>query len=432
MDISLRRGRTPGPDDGAGARSSPRSTRRSCARSCRAAIRSASGSRSAARPTSPNGGRSSAWWPTCTITVSPSRPCPRSTCPRDRSTTTCGRSSPPSPISFVVRTSLPVGDAITAAIKAAVHDVDPGAAGHAAPPGRRADDRLDGALPVQHAAAHGLRRPGALPRGRWASTASWPTASASGPASSASGSRSARVPPSSAAWCSARDWSWRPPASCSGLAGALALTRLLTAQLFGVSPTDPGVIIAMARDARGRVARRLPDSRCPRHARRPHVALTERMMHCLAAGPALCRSRPPPRARVHRRRGPHPRARHRRHDHHLHGGERRAAPARCRTPHADRIANIWNDFGEDAQSLPAVSPLDFRDYQRRSRTFETLRRGVGGQRRGAARQPDRRGRARAGRARHRHGQLLSALRRARRSTAGTSSPRRRRRTGRTS
>jgi predicted permease len=41
-------------------------------------------------------------------------------------------------------------------------------------------------------------------------------------------------------------------------------------------------------------------------------------------------------------------------------------------PHADRIANIWNDFGEGAQSLPAVSPLDFRDYQQRSRTFETF------------------------------------------------------------
>ena len=31
-----------------------------------------------------------------------------------------------------------------------------------------------------------------------------------------------------------------------GLAGALVLTRLLSAQLFGVSPTDPGVITAMA------------------------------------------------------------------------------------------------------------------------------------------------------------------------------------------
>jgi putative ABC transport system permease protein len=41
-------------------------------------------------------------------------------------------------------------------------------------------------------------------------------------------------------------------------------------------------------------------------------------------------------------------------------------------PHANRIANIWNDFGEGAQSLPAVSPLDFRDYQQRSRTFETF------------------------------------------------------------
>ncbi len=40
--------------------------------------------------------------------------------------------------------------------------------------------------------------------------------------------------------------------------------------------------------------------------------------------------------------------------------------------HADRIANIWNDFGDGAQSLPAVSPLDFRDYQQRSRTFETF------------------------------------------------------------
>jgi len=37
---------------------------------------------------------------------------------------------------------------------------------------------------------------------------------------------------------------------------------------------------------------------------------------------------------------------------------------------ADRLANIWVDLGEGAQSLPAVSAGDFRDYQRRSRTFE--------------------------------------------------------------
>ena len=36
----------------------------------------------------------------------------------------------------------------------------------------------------------------------------------------------------------------------------------------------------------------------------------------------------------------------------------------------DRLAIIWNDLGEGAQSLPAVSALDFRDYQERSRTFE--------------------------------------------------------------
>ncbi|MGI9040842.1 MAG: ABC transporter permease [Gemmatimonadales bacterium] len=35
----------------------------------------------------------------------------------------------------------------------------------------------------------------------------------------------------------------------------------------------------------------------------------------------------------------------------------------------ERLANIWNDLGDGAQSLPAVSPLDFKDYQQRSRTF---------------------------------------------------------------
>jgi putative ABC transport system permease protein len=36
----------------------------------------------------------------------------------------------------------------------------------------------------------------------------------------------------------------------------------------------------------------------------------------------------------------------------------------------ERVANIWNDLGEGAQSLPAVSALDFRDYKERSRAFE--------------------------------------------------------------
>ena len=38
----------------------------------------------------------------------------------------------------------------------------------------------------------------------------------------------------------------------------------------------------------------------------------------------------------------------------------------------ERLVNIWNDLGQGAQSLPAVSPLDFRDYQQRSRTFEAF------------------------------------------------------------
>jgi predicted permease len=38
----------------------------------------------------------------------------------------------------------------------------------------------------------------------------------------------------------------------------------------------------------------------------------------------------------------------------------------------DRIANLWVDFGVGAQSLPAMSPGDFLDYQQRNLTFETL------------------------------------------------------------
>ena len=37
-----------------------------------------------------------------------------------------------------------------------------------------------------------------------------------------------------------------------------------------------------------------------------------------------------------------------------------------------RLVMIWNDFGVGAQSLPAVSPGDFRDYQLRSKTFEAF------------------------------------------------------------
>src|ERR1700723_3591993 len=41
-------------------------------------------------------------------------------------------------------------------------------------------------------------------------------------------------------------------------------------------------------------------------------------------------------------------------------------------PYADpaRLAIIWNDYGNQGQSLPAVSPPDFKDYRERSRTME--------------------------------------------------------------
>jgi putative ABC transport system permease protein len=37
-----------------------------------------------------------------------------------------------------------------------------------------------------------------------------------------------------------------------------------------------------------------------------------------------------------------------------------------------KLANIWVDLGVGNQSLPAVSPFDFRDYQQRARTFEAF------------------------------------------------------------
>src|SRR5215204_4929666 len=45
----------------------------------------------------------------------------------------------------------------------------------------------------------------------------------------------------------------------------------------------------------------------------------------------------------------------------------------------ERIANLWVDFGVGAQSLPVMSPGDFRDYQQRSQSFEALAAGSGAQ-----------------------------------------------------
>jgi predicted permease len=45
---------------------------------------------------------------------------------------------------------------------------------------------------------------------------------------------------------------------------------------------------------------------------------------------------------------------------------------------AGRLVTIWNDYGSGGQSLPAVSPPDFRDYQQRSRLFEELAGATGG------------------------------------------------------
>ena len=44
-----------------------------------------------------------------------------------------------------------------------------------------------------------------------------------------------------------------------------------------------------------------------------------------------------------------------------------------------RLANLWVDFGVGAQSLPVMSPGDFRDYQQRSRSFDMLAAGTGAQ-----------------------------------------------------
>src|SRR4029079_16872471 len=44
-----------------------------------------------------------------------------------------------------------------------------------------------------------------------------------------------------------------------------------------------------------------------------------------------------------------------------------------------RIANVCVDFGVGAQSLPAMSPGDFRDYQARATSFDMVAAGSGPQ-----------------------------------------------------
>ena len=44
----------------------------------------------------------------------------------------------------------------------------------------------------------------------------------------------------------------------------------------------------------------------------------------------------------------------------------------------ERLVNLWVDFGVGAQSLPAMSPGDFKDYQGRTRLFESIAAASGG------------------------------------------------------
>src|SRR5688500_11371437 len=44
----------------------------------------------------------------------------------------------------------------------------------------------------------------------------------------------------------------------------------------------------------------------------------------------------------------------------------------------DRLVNIWNDLGDGAQSLPAVSAADYLDYPRETTLFEDFAAGSGG------------------------------------------------------
>src|SRR5262245_11732405 len=45
---------------------------------------------------------------------------------------------------------------------------------------------------------------------------------------------------------------------------------------------------------------------------------------------------------------------------------------------SDRLISVWNDYGSGGQSLPAVSPPDFRDYQQRCRLFDQIAAATGG------------------------------------------------------
>jgi predicted permease len=45
---------------------------------------------------------------------------------------------------------------------------------------------------------------------------------------------------------------------------------------------------------------------------------------------------------------------------------------------SERLISVWNDYGSGGQSLPAVSPPDFRDYQQRCRLFEQIAAATGG------------------------------------------------------
>jgi putative ABC transport system permease protein len=51
-------------------------------------------------------------------------------------------------------------------------------------------------------------------------------------------------------------------------------------------------------------------------------------------------------------------------------------PLSYRSP--DRLVNLWVDFGVAAQSLPAMSPGDFKDYQQRTQLFESIAAASGG------------------------------------------------------